>query len=152
RSWKVSRYLLDIPEGGGTHLAQALRQNQVRLRGTKRLCVDLVERARRFEPLPDHSARLAARLALIVEQGSAHDPFCLGRGRMVAFGRDADHILAEPEGVADLRGRGEEGNNPHAARRSDAPRPLKALFKRTRPFCPGGMTENIAKKALVVRP
>src|SRR5437773_10967292 len=63
---------------------------------------------------------------------------------MVAFRRDADHILAEPEGVADLRGRGEEGNDPHAARPSDTPRPLKALFKRTRRRCPGWMTEDSA--------
>src|SRR3989440_2655977 len=145
RSRKISRYVLDIPEGGGTHLAQALRQNQVRLRGTERLYVDLVERTRRFEPLADHSARLAARLALILEQGSAHDRFCLDRGRMVAFRRDAYHSLAKPEGVAALRGRGEEGNDPHAARPSDTPRPLKALFKRTRRRRPGWMTEDSAK-------
>ena len=144
RSRKVSSDILDIPEGGGAHLAQALRQDQVRISGTKSLGVDLVKRARRFEPLPYHSARLAARLAPILEQGSAHDRFRLDRGRMVAFRRDADHILAEPEGVADLRGRGEEGNDPHAPRPSDTPRPLKALFKRTRRRCPGWMTEDSA--------
>src|SRR2546430_9085930 len=152
RSRKISRYVLDIPESGGTHLAQALRQNQVRLRGTERLCVDLVERTRRFEPLADHSARLAARLAFILEQGSAHDRFCLDRGRMVAFRRDADHILAEPQGVADFRGRGEEGNNPHAARRSDTPRPLKVLFKRARRFFQGEMNRKQGERIAVARP
>src|SRR5439155_2195087 len=144
RSRKVSSDVLDIPEGGGAHFTQALRQNQVRLCGTERLCVDLVERTLRCEPLPDHSARLAARPALILEQGSANDRFCLDGGRMVAFRRDADHVVAEPEGVADFRGGGEEGNNPHAAQPSDTPRALKALFKRTRRLCPGGVTENIA--------
>src|SRR5207249_8713310 len=91
-----------------------------------------------------HSRRLAARHALILERGSAHDSFCPGRGRMVAVRRDADHRVAEPEGVADFRGGGEEGNNPHATQPSDTPRALKALFKRTRLLCPGGVTENIA--------
>src|SRR2546425_4911028 len=36
RSGKVSRYILHVPEGGGAHFAEALRQNQVRIRGTKR--------------------------------------------------------------------------------------------------------------------
>src|SRR5205809_7515278 len=86
------------------------------------------------------------------EQGSAHDRFRLDCGRMVAFRRDADHILAEPEGVAHLLGRGEEGNDPHAARPSDTPRPLKALFKRTRRRCPGWTTGRQCVRALVVPP
>src|SRR5207244_13354206 len=49
RSRKVPRYVLDIPQGGGAHLAKALRQNQARLRGRERLRVDVIERTHRLQ-------------------------------------------------------------------------------------------------------
>src|SRR2546430_5797693 len=127
-SWQVSCTILDVPEGRGAHVTKPLGQDQVRIRGAKGKDVDLVKGARRSEPFPDHAARLAARLALVLEERAAHNAFRARRGRVVTLRRDADEVLTEAERVADLCGRGEKGDNPHALGGWIHRRALKALF------------------------
>jgi len=136
---KVSRDLLDIAESRRADVAQPLGQDQIRIRGPKRQGVHLIERATGIKAFSNHAARLPTRQALVSQEPAAHDGLRPRGRRMVALGRDANEILAEPQGVADLRGRRKKGNNSHVVRTSESPQPLKALFKDARRTCQGRM-------------
>src|SRR5439155_17309311 len=84
------------------------------LAGPQRRSMQLAAPFSGGKPLADQPARLATCLALVVEEGPAHNRLRSRVGRMVALRRDSDESLTEAEGEADLRGRREEGHDPHA--------------------------------------
>src|SRR5439155_26622768 len=90
--------------------------------------VHLVEGLALCQSFADHAARLPARLSLVLQERAAHDGLTARCRREVAFGRDADDVLPEVEGEANLRRGGEERNDPHSGRSPDSPGPLKVFF------------------------
>src|SRR5207249_7830247 len=78
------------------------------------LCIHVGDPCSGADPLADPPARLATRLPLVVEEGPAHNRLRSRVGRMVALRRDSDESFTKAEGEADLRGRREEGHDPHA--------------------------------------
>ena len=113
RARQSPRDILDISEGRRTDVTEALREDQVRARGTECRLIDLVQGLARLDSVPDHAARLAARLSFVLQKGVAYDWLLARRAGEVAFRRDADHVIAKAQGEADFGRRGEKGDDPH---------------------------------------